>query len=303
VAKLINGYYLKDTKIKNPDGTETVMKAGSQVATFAHLQADGSTCSGNWIYAGSYTDKGNMAARRDKTQTPAQEKVGMYPNWSWTWPVNRRIIYNRASVDLAGNPYQPDKPVLAWDAPNKKWVIDVVDGGGDPGAKHPFIMQQHGLGALYGPGLNDGPSPNTTNPWNARSPSTVLQAAQQPHGAHVCRRAHKRTTCDPRFPFVCTTYRVTEHWQTGVLTRWLPWLTEAQPQMFCEMSEELAELKGIKNGEKVILENPAGSSGPSPLSPSASNRLKSWAIRFMSSASRGTSDGSGPRMAAMRPTC
>ena len=259
VAKLINGYYLKDTKIKNPDGTETVMKAGSQVATFAHLQADGSTCSGNWIYAGSYTDKGNMAARRDKTQTPAQEKVGMYPNWSWTWPVNRRIIYNRASVDLAGNPYQPDKPVLAWDAPNKKWVIDVVDGGGDPGAKHPFIMQQHGLGALYGPGLNDGPLPEYYEPLEC--PVTEHPFSKQlnnPTALMFADDAHKRTTCDPRFPFVCTTYRVTEHWQTGVLTRWLPWLTEAQPQMFCEMSEELAELKGIKNGEKVILENPRG---------------------------------------------
>ena len=259
VAKLINGYYLKDTKIKNPDGTETVMKAGSQVASFLHLQADGSTCSGNWIYAGSYTDKGNMAARRDKTQTPAQEKVGMYPNWSWTWPVNRRIIYNRASVDLAGNPYQPDKPVLAWDAPNKKWVIDVVDGGGDPGAKHPFIMQQHGMGALYGPGLNDGPLPEYYEPLEC--PVTEHPFSKQlnnPTALMFADDAHKRTTCDPRFPFVCTTYRVTEHWQTGVLTRWLPWLTEAQPQMFCEMSEELAELKGIKNGEKVILENPRG---------------------------------------------
>ena len=81
--------------------------------------------------------------------------------------------------------------------------------------------------------------------------------------------AHKRSTCDPRFPFVCTSYRVTEHWQTGVLTRWLPWLTEAQPQMFCEMSEELAELKGIKNGEKSSWRTRADSSGPSPSSPSA----------------------------------
>jgi formate dehydrogenase major subunit len=258
-AKLINGYYLKDTPIKMPDGTETIMKAGSQVATFVHLQADGSTCSGNWIYAGSYTDKGNMAARRDKTQTPEQEKIGLFPNWSWSWPVNRRIIYNRASVDLEGKPYQPNKPVLAWDGANKKWLIDVVDGGGDAGAKHPFIMQQHGLGALYGPGLNDGPLPEYYEPLEC--PVTEHPFSKQlnnPTAMMFADEAHKRTTCDPRFPFVCTTYRVTEHWQTGVLTRWLPWLTEAQPQMFCEMSEELAALKGIKNGEKVILENPRG---------------------------------------------
>jgi formate dehydrogenase major subunit len=259
VAKLINGYFLKDTTIKGADGKETVYKAGSQLPSFVMLQADGSTCSGNWIYAGSYTDKGNMAARRDKTQTPEQEKVGLFPNWTWSWPVNRRVIYNRAGVDLQGKPWAPNKPVLAWDAANKKWLIDVVDGGGDAGAKHPFIMQKHGMGAIYGPGLNDGPLPEYYEPLEC--PVTEHPFSKQlnnPTALIFADEAHKRTTCDPRFPFVCTTYRVTEHWQTGVLTRWLPWLTEAQPQMFCEMSEELAELKGIKNGEKVILENPRG---------------------------------------------
>jgi len=259
VAKLINGYYLKDTVIKGADGKETVMKAGSQVASFVNLKDDGSTCAGNWIYTASYTDKGNMAARRDKTQTPEQAKIGLFPGWTWSWPVNRRIIYNRASVDLAGKPWAPEKPVLAWDGANKKWLIDVVDGGGDAGAKHPFIMQKHGMGALYGPGLNDGPFPEYYEPLEC--PVTEHPFSKQlnsPTALIFADDVHKRTTCDPRFPFVCTTYRVTEHWQTGVLTRWLPWLTEAQPQMFCEMSEELAELKGIKNGEKVILENPRG---------------------------------------------
>jgi len=259
VAKLINGYFLKDTTIKGADGKETLYKAGSQVPSFVMLQADGSTCSGNWIYTASYTDKGNMAARRDKTQTPEQENVGLFPNWSWSWPVNRRVIYNRASVDLEGKPWAPNKPVLAWDAANKKWLIDIVDGGGDAGAKHPFIMQKHGLGQIYGPGLNDGPLPEYYEPLEC--PVTEHPFSKQlnnPTALMFDDDAHKRTTCDPRFPFVCTTYRVTEHWQTGVLTRWLPWLTEAQPQMFCEMSEELAELKGIKNCEKVILENPRG---------------------------------------------
>jgi formate dehydrogenase major subunit len=259
VAKLINGYFLKDTTIKGADGKETVYKAGSQVPSFVMLQADGSTCSGNWIYTASYTDKGNMSARRDKTQTPEQAKVGLYPGWTWSWPVNRRVIYNRASVDMTGKPWAPQKPVLAWDEANKKWLIDVVDGGGAPGAKHPFIMQKHGMGQIYGPGLNDGPLPEYYEPLEC--PVTEHPFSKQlnsPVALMFAEDAHKRTTCDPRFPFVCTSYRVTEHWQTGVLTRWLPWLTEAQPQMFCEMSEELAELKGITNGEKVILENPRG---------------------------------------------
>lgn len=259
VAKLINGYFLKDTTIKGADGKETLYKAGSQVPSFVMLQADGSTCSGNWIYTASYTDKGNMAARRDKTQTPEQAKIGLFPGWTWSWPVNRRIIYNRASVDMNGKPWAPQKPVLAWDEAGKKWLIDVVDGGGAPGAKHPFIMQKHGVGQIYGPGLNDGPLPEYYEPLEC--PVTEHPFSKQlnsPVALMFSEDAHKRTTCDPRFPFVCTSYRVTEHWQTGILTRWLPWLTEAQPQMFCEMSEELAELKGIKNGEKVILENPRG---------------------------------------------
>ena len=259
VAKLINGYYLKDTVVKAADGTETVMKAGSQVNGFPNLKDDGSTCSGCWVYCGSYTDKGNLAERHDKTQTPEQAKVGMYPNWTWAWPMNRRVLYNRASVDLEGKPYQPNKPVLAWDAPNKKWLIDVVDGGGDAGAKHPFIMQQHGLGALYGPGLNEGPFPEHYEPMECPiAEHPFSKRLNNPAALIFAGEEKKRSVCDPRYPFVCTSIRVTEHWQTGVLTRWLPWLTEAQPQMFCEMSEELAELKGIKSGEKVILENPRG---------------------------------------------
>ncbi len=259
VAKLINGYYLKDTVVKAADGTETVMKAGSQVNGFPSLKDDGSTCSGNWIYCGGYTDKGNLYERRDKTQTPEQATVGMFPNWSWAWPMNRRVLYNRASVDLNGKPYQPNKPVLAWDGANKKWLIDVVDGGGDAGAKHPFIMQQHGMGALYGPGLNEGPFPEHYEPMECPvAEHPFSKTLNNPAALIFAGEEKKRAVCDPRYPFICTSIRVTEHWQTGLMTRWQPWLVEAQPQMFCEMSEELAEVKGIKNGEKVILENPRG---------------------------------------------
>jgi len=201
VAKLINGYFLKDTTIKGADGKETVYKAGSQVPSFVMLQADGSTCSGNWIYTASYTDKGNMSARRDKTQTPEQAKVGLYPGWTWSWPVNRRVIYNRASVDMTGKPWAPQKPVLAWDEANKKWLIDVVDGGGAPGAKHPFIMQKHGMGQIYGPGLNDGPLPEYYEPLEC--PVTEHPFSKQlnsPVALMFAEDAHKRTTCDPRFP-------------------------------------------------------------------------------------------------------
>jgi formate dehydrogenase major subunit len=253
VAKIINGYFLKDVKIG-----DTEYKAGTLVPSFAMLQADGSTSSGNWIYCGSYTEKGNMTARRDKTQTPMQAAIDLYPNWAWAWPVNRRIIYNRASVDPQGKPYAPQKAVIAWDAEKKAWVGDVVDGGGGPGEKHPFIMTSEGFGRLFGPGLVDGPFPEYYEPLEC--PVGKHPFSKQLHNPTALQfKEEYKAVCDPKFPFVCSTYRVTEHWQTGHMTRHSSWLLEAEPQMFCEMSPELAKLRGIQNGEKVILESARGS--------------------------------------------
>jgi formate dehydrogenase major subunit len=262
VAKLINGYFTRDTTIKVGD-KDTEFKAGQQVPAFAMLQADGSTACGCWIYSGSYTDKGNMAARRDKAQTPMQQKIGLYPSWAWCWPVNRRIIYNRASVDMNGKPYAPNKAVVAWDAEGKKWVGDVPDGPWPPmaaeGGKYPFIMTAEGHGQIYGPGLNDGPFPEYYEPLECPIESHPFsKTLHNPTALTFAGPMEARAVCDPRFPFVCTTYRVTEHWQTGSMTRWTPWLLEAEPSMFVEMSPELAELRGFKNGEKVVVENIRG---------------------------------------------
>ena len=118
-AKLINGFFTKDIEVKGKK-----FKKGDQVPSFAYLQADGSTCSGNWLYSNSYTAKGNMAARRSLAQTEEQANIGLFPNFSWCWPVNRRILYNRASVDLKGNPYNPKKAVIEWTGPkDRKSVV------------------------------------------------------------------------------------------------------------------------------------------------------------------------------------
>jgi len=250
VAKIVNGYFLVDKKIG-----ETLYKAGTLVPSFAMLQADGSTSSGNWIYCGSYTEKGNQSARRDKSQTPMQANIDLYPNWAWAWPVNRRIIYNRASVDLTGKPYAPQKAVIAWE--DGKWVGDVPDGGWKPGDKHPFIMTAEGFGRLYGPGLADGPFPEYYEPLEC--PVSKHPFSKQLHNPTALQfKEEYKAVCDPKYPFVCSTYRVTEHWQTGHMTRHTPWLLEAEPQMFCEMSPELAKMRGIKNGDKVILESVRG---------------------------------------------
>jgi formate dehydrogenase major subunit len=254
VAKEINGYDLSTGKL---------------MGSFAGLKDDGTTSSGNWLYCASYTEAGNMAARRKKTDLTG---LGLYPEWSWCWPVNRRIIYNRASVDLDGNPRNPNRPLLKWDAAGKKWVGDIPDGGWPPmGAQgfYPFIMKPDGIASIFGPGLKDGPFPEHYEPLECPIEKNLMSAQRINPVIKIFEGGPDTfETCDPKYPFVCTTYRVTEHWQTGVLTRWLPWLIEAEPQIFCEMSLELAKLRGIKNGDKVIVETP---------------RNKLWAVAIVTS--------------------
>ena len=260
VAKDINGYFLEDREIKG-----TLYKKGTLVPGFAMLQDDGSTSSGCWIYCASYTEKGNMAARRGKDDPTG---LGMYPGWAWAWPVNRRIIYNRASVDKNGASWAIKKSVIQWNGEKKAWVGDIPDGPWPPLAddkegRLPFIMKPDGIASIFGPGLADGPFPEHYEPLecpiekNLMSPQFVNPTVKRWEKDGVP-DLDRRATCDPRFPIVCTTYRVSEHWQTGVMTRWTPWLLEMQPDMFVEMSKELAELKQIKNGDTVTVKSARG---------------------------------------------
>jgi formate dehydrogenase major subunit len=270
VAKEINGYFQKDVTIK-----DKTYKKGTLVPSFAFLQADGSTSSGNWLYCNSYTEKGNMAARRG--QKDAANNIGLYPEFSWCWPVNRRILYNRASVDLKGQPWDNEQPVIRFAGDvkdgkyvSKKWLGDVPDGGWYPlqnpdgsmraDARHPFIMRKHGHGQIFGPGRVDGPFPEHYEPLECPIEKNLLSSQRMNPTAPVYgTKADEWATCDPRYPYVASTYRVVEHWQTGVMTRWQPWLLEMQPQVFVEMSEELAQLKGIQNGQRVKVSSPRGS--------------------------------------------
>jgi formate dehydrogenase major subunit len=260
VAKEINGYFLQDVEIKG----ETYKK-GTLVPSFALLQSDGSTSSGNWLYCNSYTEKGNMAARRSTQDAPNQ--IGLYPEFAWCWPVNRRIIYNRASVDLKGRPLDEKRWVIQWNG--EKWVGDVPDGGWpplesmshpNPKSKYPFIMRKHGHAQIFGPGLADGPFPEHYEPLECPVDENYLNPVMvNPTAAVYTSAADTHATCDPRFPYVATTYRVSEHWQTGLMTRIQPWLMELQPEVFVEMSEELARLKQIKSGERVRVASARGS--------------------------------------------
>jgi len=246
IAKEINGYDIS---------------TGKQLPSFAQLKDDGSTASGNWLYCGSYTEEGNMMARRGKNDT---SKIGLNPDWTWAWPINRRILYNRASCDSEGKPMDSKKPVIWWDG--TKWEGDVPDYGKDTipeAGVGPFIMIPEGRARLFAIGLADGPFPEHYEP--LESPVKNLLSSIQNNPAIKISNAipFKRKRKDEsgpmlevigdaeRFPYIASTYRLTEHWQAGQMTRNLPWLVELMPKMFVEISSSLAKKKNIKSGDMV----------------------------------------------------
>lgn len=258
VAKEINGYYLEDVYDTKENPPKLIGKKGDLVKSFALLQDDGSTSSGNWLYCNSYIMKDgkpfNMMARRGKDDPTG---LGLYPEWTWAWPVNRRIIYNRASVDLQGKPWDPSRAVIQWNPTTKKWEGDVPDGGAPPmgeSGKLPFIMKPDGVASVFGPGLAEGPFPEHYEALECPLEENSMSKQRiNPTIKIFADQLDAFYSCDLRYPFVATTYRVSEHWQTGVLTRHQPWQLEMQPQNFVEMSVELGKELGIKNGETVVV--------------------------------------------------
>jgi len=266
VAKEINGYFLEDVTIG-----DKVYKKGSLVPSFVHLRDDGRTSSGNWLYCNSYTEEGNKSERQG--QQDGANNLGNYPDFAWSWPLNRRIIYNRAAVDLKGQPWDSRHWVVRFDGEVQngkfvggKWVGDIIDGGGMPlqhpdgsennDGRYPFIMRPHGFGQIFGPGLKDGPFPEHYEPLEGPVAENLLNSHRRNPLLRYSKKGDLPATADPRFPLVCTSYRLTEHWQT--ITRAIPWNLEIQPQVFVEMSHELAEIKGIIKGERVLVESSRG---------------------------------------------
>jgi len=257
IAKRINGQFEADCVVNGKQ-----YKKGQQVPMFTALKGDGTTSSLNWLYAGSWTEEdGNKSKRRDPSQTPLQANIGIFPNWSWCWPQNRRILYNRASVDLTGRPWDPTRTVIEWK--DGKWVGDVPDGAQPPMAQSgvlPFIMTTDGTGLLFATAPADGPMPEHYEP--AETPIKKHPFSSQL--SSPCYKYHKSTydrmaePADPNYPYVLTTYNLTEHWCGGGETRAVPNLLETEPQLYVEMSHELAKEKGIKNGDGVIVESPRG---------------------------------------------
>ncbi len=248
---------------------------GRPLSSYTQLRTDGSTRCGCWIYCGSYAEGVNQTARRK----PGREQSWVAPEWGWAWPLNRRILYNRASADPDGAPWSERKAYLWWDAEQRKWVgHDVPDFQATKppdyrpptdaeredaiGGSEPFIMQADGRGWLYVPtGLADGPMPAHYEP--AESPVANLLYGQQ---ANPARRVfpHRLNRYAPSgetpgsevYPHVFTTYRLTEHHTAGGMSRWLPYLSELQPEFFCEVSPALAAERGLEHGGWATLVSP-----------------------------------------------
>jgi formate dehydrogenase major subunit len=253
VAKEVNGWAVSE--VKDADGN-VIVPSGKQVKNFTQLRDDGSTACANWLYSGSYNEEGNMMARRDNIDThPAG--IGLYSNWAWAWPVNRRIIYNRASCNAEGQPFDPNRFVVRWNG--EKWEGDVPDGGWPPEAKHAFIMKPEGHARIFGAGRADGPFPTHYEPWESPVDNLLYPDQQISPAFKIWDSEMDRKGGPFDYPLVGTTYRVSEHWQSGAMTRNQPWLAEMQPNMFVEMSPELAAERSIQNGEKIIVESARGS--------------------------------------------
>ncbi len=272
VLKEINGYAVEE--IKDKDG-KVVYKKGQPLNTFAHLTDDGKTVSGCWIYTGVVVEgPDGKLVNRANSRKPATADDYLGHTWGFSWPANRRILYNRAAADPRGRPWSERKKLIWWDPnapgnePGKKgkWVgLDVPDfnpflAPTDKNGDKPFIMRADLVGAFFGP-LNDGPFPEHYEPIESPVRNRLSKQQNNPV-AKIWKVPDQRNELapvgSPEYPYVITTYRLTEHHLSGVMSRYLPFLAEMFESHFAEISHELAEELGIQNGDKVTVLTPRG---------------------------------------------
>ncbi len=258
IAKEYNGKALAD--IYDPkDKTKLLVKAGEQLSGFGQLRDDGTTACGVWIFCGAYTQAGNQMARRDNTDTGH----GNTPNWAWAWPANRRILYNRASADPSGKAWNPKRKVIEWKG--DKWAgSDVPDMRPDAAPQEnvgPFIMNPEGVARFFAVDkMAEGPFPEhyepfetplEVNPFWPKNPKAKNNPA-----ARVFKNDLDEMGTAKDFPIVATTYRLTEHF--GTWTKHQRINAVLQPELFIEISEQLAKAKGVKQGDKIKVRSKRG---------------------------------------------
>jgi formate dehydrogenase major subunit len=245
LAREMNGYALEPVP-DAADATKVAIPAGRLLDGFAQLRDDGKTSSGCWIYSGCYTEAGNQMARRDNSD-PGDR--GIAPKWAWAWPANRRILYNRASCDVNGKPWSEKNKVIEWNG--NKWVgFDVPDYGPTVAPSQgvgPFIMNAEGVARLFTRGLmRDGPFPAHYEPFESPIVNPVAPKIVGNPASRIFKSDLALMGTADKFPYAATSYRLTEHFHF--------WSKHArinailQPELFVEISEELAREKGVARG-------------------------------------------------------
>ena len=231
--------------------------SGQPLENFTKLAADGSTACGCWIYSGYYN---NLEDPPTKRRIREKEGIGTHAQWSYVWPLNRRILYNRCASDPAGKPWNPQVPLVWWEG--GQWQMNDVpdfvwkDTPPEKSASSPFIMLPELQARLFSPGMADGPLPEHYEP--AESPVRNVLSPQQNNPIITWWQGLGQVASRNEFPYIGTTYRVSEHWQSGIMTRNSPWLAEMAPEMFVEISLQLAAKLGINNGDQVRVSTPRG---------------------------------------------
>jgi len=261
LAKEFSGRAIKDvTDPKDP--TKVLVKAGEQLNGFAELRDDGSTACGCWIFAGAWSEKGNLMARRDNADPYG---IGQNLNWSFAWPANRRVLYNRASCDADGAPFDPSRKLVGWDAAAGKWTgSDIPDFKADSAPADgmgPFIMNPEGVARFFARDMMaEGPFPEHYEPMesplanNPMHPDNPLARANP--AARVFKGDWESFGSAAEFPYVATTYRLTEHFHTW--SKHVRLNAIVQPEQFVEIGEELAAAKGITAGDHVRVRSKRG---------------------------------------------
>jgi formate dehydrogenase major subunit len=259
LAREYSGKALKD--LADPkDPSKIIRKAGEQLAGFAELRNDGSTASGCWVFCGAWGPNGNLMARRDNTDPTG---IGETLNWAFAWPANRRIMYNRASADLSGKPFNPERPLVWWNG--TAWTgADVPDFKADEDPVHgmgPFIMIPEGVARFFAKGsMTEGPFPEHYEPFetplaaNPLSPGNPLTLSNPV--ARVFADDLKALGKPDKFPHAATTYRLTEHFHYW--TKHVRLCAILQPEQFVEIGEALAKELGIAGGDRVRVSSNRG---------------------------------------------
>jgi formate dehydrogenase major subunit len=255
IAREINGYVVSD--VPDPaDATKLVLQKGKQVVSFAALRDDGSTACGCWIYSGCFNEAGNNMARRD---TSDPDDTGAYLKWAFSWPVNRRILYNRASADMQGKAWDPKRKLIEWDG--SKWAgYDVPDIAptAKPDVVQPFIMNPEGTARLWVRGMmKDGPFPTHYEPFESPVANVLWPKIRGNPAARVFRNDMEVFGDAKEFPYAATSYRLTEHFHFW--TKHNQVNASLQPEFFVEISEQLAKEKGIQKGGWVRVWSKRGS--------------------------------------------